>query len=407
VPRSIDNSNNRISFTKKALENLPLPADGKRAYFWDTQIRGLSLDVTSKGSKTFYIRRTVNYKRQQVLIGSFPALSIEQARAKALELANQIAMGEDLAERKQLRAKELTLGELFEEYLREHARVKCLAAKEIEAVFRRYLSDWKGRKLSTIRVSEVQARMNYIGRENGQTAANHTLTYAKAAINWCLKNGITKASNPWLSISKFKLNSRKRFLKPEEMKRFFSALQSMSNTEVRDYVLLSLFTGARQANVLSMRWDQIDMELGIWTISRTKSGDSQIVPLTVNAISLLMDRFDAKQSEWVFPGPGKTGHLVEPKKAWYGLLKAAEIPDLRMHDLRRTLGSYMAMGNQSLPTIGEALGHKSPSATQIYSQFANDPVRKAMQKAQNDMFLAAGLKIPKPKRTAKGLSNPS
>lgn len=62
---SADNSNNHINFTKKTLEALPLPVEGKRAYFWDTQIRGLSLDVTSKGSKTFYMRRTVNYKRQQ------------------------------------------------------------------------------------------------------------------------------------------------------------------------------------------------------------------------------------------------------------------------------------------------------------------------------------------------------
>jgi integrase len=267
----------------------------------------------------------------------------------------------------------------------------------MEAVFRRYLSAWRDRKLSTIRVSEVQARMNEIGRQNGQTAANHTLTYAKAAINWCIKSGLTKSSNPWLSVSKFKLNPRERFLKPEELKRFFSALQSMVNTDVRDYLYLSLFTGARQANVLSMRWDQIDFELGTWTIPRTKSGDSQTIPLTVNALSILQERSDSQNSEWVFPGPGKTGHLVEPKKAWYGLLETAKIDDLRMHDLRRTLGSYMAMGNQSLHMIGKVLGHKSPTATQIYSRFTHDPVRQAMQKAQNDMFTAAGLKINKQK----------
>jgi integrase len=65
--------------------------------------------------------------------------------------------------------------------------------------------------------------------------------------------------------------------------------------------------------------------------------------------------------------------------------------DFRLHDLRRTLGSYMAMGNQSLHMIGKVLGHKSPTATQIYSRFAHDPVRAAMEKAHADMLEAAGL----------------
>jgi integrase len=169
---------------------------------------------------------------------------------------------------------------------------------------------------------------------------------------------------------------------------------------VRDYVYLSLFTGARQANVLAMRWDQIDFGLGIWTIPRTKSGDSHTIPLTSSALEILSMRRQSAKGEWVFSGDGKTGHLVEPKKGWRALLKEAGIKDLRMHDLRRTLGSYMAMGNQSLHMIGKALGHKSPTATQIYSRLAYDPLRQAMEKAQSDMFSAAGL-MPKPSESAK------
>ena len=73
------------------------------------------------------------------------------------------------------------------------------------------------------------------------------------------------------------------------------------------------------------------------------------------------------------------------------LLRKAELSNLRMHDLRRTLGSYMAMGNQSLQMIGKVLGHKSPTATQIYARMAFDPIREAMEKAQNDMLSAAGI----------------
>lgn len=89
-----------------------------------------------------------------------------------------------------------------------------------------------------------------------------------------------------------------------------------------------------------------------------------------------------ESEEWVFPSHSEVGHIVEPKKAWWKFLDRAELKDLRLHDLRRTLGSYMAMNNQSLQIIGKVLGHKSPAATQIYSRLAFDPLRLAMENAQ-------------------------
>jgi integrase len=89
----------------------------------------------------------------------------------------------------------------------------------------------------------------------------------------------------------------------------------------------------------------------------------------------------------VFPGPGKTGHLVEPKGAWQRILKRAKITNLRIHDLRRTLGSWQVAQGVSLAIIGKSLGHKSLQATQVYSRLTLDPVRDAMEKA-TDALLA-------------------
>ncbi len=113
------------------------------------------------------------------------------------------------------------------------------------------------------------------------------------------------------------------------------------------------------------------------------------MPLTSLSLEIFQRRSDNRQSDWVFPGAGTTGHLVEPKKYWKALLKIAEIDNLRIHDLRRTLVSYMAMGNQIFHMIGKVLGHKSATATQIYARFSNDPVRTAMEKAQQDILQAA------------------
>lgn len=239
-----------------------------------------------------------------------------------------------------------------------------------------------------------------IGKVNGQTAANHAHTHARAAINWCITNKYVSGETPFSATTKFKTKARERFLRPDEPEKFFSALKKISNENgIRDYIYLSLLTGARQANVLAMRWDQLDLKLGIWRIPRTRSSDSQTLPLTQSAISILLERDKENKrrqkmgegSEWVFPGKGSSGHLVEPKKGWYALLDAAGLEDLRMHDLRRTLGSYMAIGNQSLHVIGKVLGHKSASATQIYSKLTHDPLRQAMEKAETDMLRSAGL----------------
>jgi integrase len=96
----------------------------------------------------------------------------------------------------------------------------------------------------------------------------------------------------------------------------------------------------------------------------------------------------------VFPSDGATGHYVEPKTAWRKFLKRAKLSNLTMHDLRRTLGSYMAMNNQSLHIIGKVLGHKSPTSTLIYSRLANDPLRNAMEGA-----IAKMLPQNRPKKT--------
>lgn len=386
---------NKFNFTKKDIEKLPLPVAGKRAYYFDTQTRGLTLDVTSFGSKTFYYKRTVNYKRKQYLIGRFPETTVEVARKKSIEIGGQINAGNEPDTARRL-SNEPSLGDLLEAYLEGHARQHCAAAKEMEAVFRRYLTDLKPKPISEITKMDAQTKLNEIGANHGHVAANHTLTYTRAALNWCIRTELLKTENPWNNARKFKTMSRERFLRPEEMQRFFEALEK-TDADFRDYVCISLYTGARRTNVMSMKWDQVDFTLGTWTIPRTKNDDYHVIPLTSSAAKILKrrsqnpnSRFEKELTDvWVFPGTGKTGHLVETKRAWSSLMSAAGISDLRLHDLRRTLGSYMAMGNQSLHIIGKALGHRSPTATQVYSRMTFDPIRDAMEKAQLDMLDAA------------------
>jgi integrase len=102
---------------------------------------------------------------------------------------------------------------------------------------------------------------------------------------------------------------------------------------------------------------------------------------------LLRQRQKQLKSGFVFPSNlSKAGHIQDPKKAWKRLLAKAELSNLRIHDIRRTLGSYQAITGASLQIIGKSLGHKSSKATEIYSRLLLDPVRFSMDKAAEMIF---------------------
>ena len=105
------------------------------------------------------------------------------------------------------------------------------------------------------------------------------------------------------------------------------------------------------------------------------------VVLCPEAVAILERRRQAIVNPYVFPGRGKTGHLMEPKLAWERLLARAGIADLRIHDLRRTLGSWQAAAGSSLQVIGKSLGHARPETTAIYARLQLEPVRQSVNAA--------------------------
>jgi integrase len=129
----------------------------------------------------------------------------------------------------------------------------------------------------------------------------------------------------------------------------------------------------------------------VWYIPDTKNGEPLVVQLPEAAIKILVDR--TQNGPWVFPGSGKTGHMVSPKKAVSSLFGRAGIQGLRIHDLRRTLGSWQAMTGASLAIIGKSLGHKSVQATQIYARLSADPVRASVERAVGAIIEAATASI--------------
>jgi len=381
---------NKINFTKRALEALPVPKNGIRDTHHDKKTPGLILRITSTGTKSFVLYRRIQGRPQRVTLGRFPSMTVEQARNAVIKTNAQIAEGKNPNVEKKAVRDEMCLDALFELYLERHAKVHKKSWKGDYDQFEIHLQEWRTKKLSSIRRADIQRLHGKIGQDTGIYVANRVLALLHTLFNKAIEWG-WEGSNPAHGVKKFKERSRERFLEADELPRFFQALAEEPNKTARDYFLVSLLTGARRDNALSMRWDQINIERETWAIPDTKSGDPHTLPLIPGVLSILKVRKAESVSPWVFPGKGRTGHLVEPKKAWGRILERAGIDDLRIHDLRRSLGSWQAATGANLSIIGKTLAHKNVSTTAIYARLGLDPVKESMKKATDAMFEAGGV----------------
>lgn len=381
--------NKRFNFTKAAIE--AVPATQRRERYYDTRVRGLMLAVSPKGLKVFYLYRKVAGSPQEIKLGVFPDMTIEQARLKVQEENVAIAKGENPQAEKRQKREEMTLQQLFEWHAAHHPMAKKKKTLDQDkGVFNRYLRHLAGRKLSQISRTDLRKLQANLAHHPGTCTANKVLTLVRCLYNRAIDYELFKGINPGLGIDNFAEEKRDRRLMPSEIPRFLDAVNEHPNEDIRDFVLLSLYTGARRGNLSAMRWDQIElMGKPQWRIPETKNGLPQVVPLEEAELEILRRRRQTAQGPWVFPGSGKSGHLEDPKAGWKRILERAGIEDFRLHDLRRTLGSWMADTGATLHVVGKALNHQNPSTTAIYARISVDPVRQAKAKAHEALLKAA------------------
>ncbi|MCB0713107.1 MAG: tyrosine-type recombinase/integrase [Ignavibacteriae bacterium] len=417
-----------FNFTINAITALPNASTGKRDQYQDIKEKALRLEVTDKGKKTFKVYRKMQGRPIRYTIGDFGDWTIENARKSAGKISADIALGVNPNSEKQKIRQEMTFGTMFQEYMERYSKKHKRSWKYDEREINRFVSHWFNRKLSAITFNDVQRLHHQIGMNSGQTQANNLVRRVHAIYNKAIEWG-WDGSNPAKGIKKFKEKSRERFLTPKELPFFFAALREEENETACDYILMSLYTGARKSNVLSMRWAEIDLEQSLWRIPETKNGEPLTIALSEEAVDVLLRRKKHSNSVWVFPSDKTHGHVADPTKAWKRILtnatikfwyshthirplveqaqqkkstfphcrklystiadiaqkKNVDLPtglmDIRIHDLRRTLGSFQAAAGANQYIIGKSLGHKSQQATAIYARLDLDPVRASVQAA--------------------------
>jgi len=389
----------RLHFTTRVLTALASPAAGHRAYYYDDQARSLCIDVTHAGTKTFYLVRKVNGRVQRIRLGRFPEMTVANARTEAAIKNNDLDRGLDLQAEKRKTREELTLGELFDIYFERHAKLFNKRPDNQLGNFKRYLSVWKNRVLSSILKEDVHRHFQKLAISISPRTATIMLTLLRTLYNRGHDWNLWQGDDPTRGIKKIKSNERDRYLTADELPRFMRALRSEANTDVRDAVYLLLYTGVRRGNMLSMRWEQI--ELGphepVWRIPDTKAGEPQRIALTPQAVTVLKRRYleaGAPRFGFVFAGPGKRGHLDDPKKAWQRICARAGLANFRIHDLRHTFASYLAMTNANQFLVSKALGHKTLASSKRYIQLPLSSLRQASDKAITAMLALADTDTP-------------
>lgn len=379
-------------FTMAAIDRLPKAKPGKRDTYLHPKIVGLIVRVTDTGAKSFcFVGRIKGGEMLRETIGRYPGCTVEVAESEAKRLSALLAQGIDPREARRKAKKNPTFAELFKAYKEQPGRRKESTLANYHWLYGKHLADLGKQKIATITRSDVRALHAKLTKDSGAYLANRALALIRAVFNQAAADERWDGANPADGIKPNPEESREVRLLPSQLGAFLAAVESYPDPSLRDFFSLALLTGQRRANVQAMKWADVHLGDRLWIIPDTKNGKPQTVPLLDAEVAILERRKEGSKSPWVFPSHGKSGHLVEPKSAWKAILEKAGIEHgaLRIHDLRRTLGSLMVDSGASLPTIGKALGHMSQLTTAVYARIQMDPVIEAKQKAHAVISAAA------------------
>lgn len=384
--------------------------------YWDTELRGFGLCISGK-TKTYIVQARVNGRDKRRSIGRHGVLTAEEARKAARQALALMARGVDPKdEARARRIAGISLWDVTEAYL-ERGRLKPRTVADYRGYVARYFRDWADRPLVGIKADMVERRHAELVERHGGAQADVAMRFLRALFNFAegkyqrADGEPLVASNPTKRLSALKLWARparrERYVKETDLARWYEAVCSLGNngteSEIqRDYLLFLLFTGLRRTEAMGMRWAYVDFEGRQFRLPAedTKNGTAHSLPMTTVTERLLRQRYNAKTNEFVFPGRGRTGHLVDPKGFISRVTEASGV-GFSPHDLRRTFATCAATVIDSERTIKRLMNHLTGNqdVTEGYKQGV-ERLREPAQKITEYM-----LRLVNPLGTRDALTN--
>ncbi|TGW14585.1 DUF4102 domain-containing protein [bacterium NHP-B] len=379
--------------TKRLVETT-LPRD-KDLILWDSEMTGFCCKITPKGRRIYMLYyRSSDRRQRKPKIGEHGVMGCEEARSVAQRWLLQIAQGGDPSVEKQEVRLSPTLKELADRYTAEYApRKKASIQKEDQRLWVQHILPALGHvKVSSLTRTDI-AKLHHAFHHH-PTMANRIVSLLSKALNLAELWGYRpNHSNPCLHIKKYTEVKRERFLNQDEILRLMEALkdeaQSCQNPWTIHAIRLLLLTGCRLSEILTLRWEDVDLDTPCLNLPDSKTG-RKVVYLSSMARQLFeaIPRF--QDNPYVICGDKQGSHLINLQKPWRRIRKKAGLDDVRLHDLRHTFASIAASQGLSLPIIGALLGHKNTQTTQRYAHLMGGPLLEATEKIAQKIFEEGG-----------------
>ena len=391
-----------MKITKSIVDKLPIPLSetlGKTAQkrYYDDSMKGFGVRVTSGGTKAFFVEKLIKKKLCRITLGRYPELTVEMARKEAQKLLGQIATGIDpVAEKRAEKMRQITLNDVFNDYIQVRKSLKHNTLYNYKKVLATGFASWGDKPFLAITKDKVAKHHEKLGKERGEAYANLAMRLLRALFNFAAgqyedtqgRSLITE--NPVKRLSQtrawYRIERRQSFIKAHELAPWYVGVQQLQNEVLRDYLLLILLTGLRRQEGATLRWDQVDLNAKTLTVLDTKNHESHTLPLSNYLYELLLLRSQKKTNEYVFPGTGAAGHIIEPRKQMANVTKFSDV-HFTVHDLRRTFITIAEGLDISAYALKRLMNHKmSGDITVGYIVTDVERLRKPMQQI-TDYFL--------------------
>jgi len=397
----------KVRLNKTSIDQLDLK---KSDYFvWDTQLPGFGIRVYPTGRKVYLIQYRAGSDTRRYKLGHHGHLTVQQARKAAQAKLGEVAMGGDPSRDRQRENKRPTMSQVCDEYLEYgcgHKKASTIQAdtyrleRHIRPVFGR-------RKVDSISQADITKFMKLVasghtpknvktkprGRavfKGGTGTANRTVQLLGGIFTFAIQQGYC-ALNPVHGIKKFKEGKRERFLSKSEFVRLGEALRSLETVgECRlavQAIRLIALTGCRKSEVTDLEWKHIDWQHANLQLPDTKTGYRNI-PIAGEALNLLRKLEEEKFCDRrVFPN-SIGGPLRDLRKIWLKAIERAQLPGVRLHDLRHSYASMAISSGSSLYEVSKILGHRSQETTARYAHLSDGAIALQTKKTSRAIQMA-------------------
>lgn len=381
----------KIKLTKTAVDNA-LVID-RRYHIYDTEIPGFSVKIEPSGSKVYVFDYRAgaggrSAAKKRITIGKAGPLTPEQARTKAKELYAQIALGDDPGDKRQAERGKTFFKHVAERYLKEyithHNKPSTVKGKKWN-IYGTILPQFRHMNVEDITRKDIQEWHSKLHETPAN--ANRALATLSHIMSICEDWGMREHNtNPCLGIKRYRENKRDRYLNEEELRRLINVLnqcerEGLEEKNMMIFFRMLIFTGARQGELLTAKWEYVNREEMALELPDSKTGKKKI-NLSAEALAEIDKLERVVGNPYLFPGyfkdvEEKLGrHHSPPNEMWHRILKRAEIKNFRKHDLRHAYASFAIMAGLTLEEIGQLLGHLTPQTTKRYSHLIDSHRKK-------------------------------